>query len=228
MSLSPSVQARVSVLVVILETQLDRREESGAAGAFRARRSGFDVRTGVASAVCANPDSGTMSRIPKWKIEKTKVKVVFRLQFHATHIPQGWDKLFVSFIPIDTGKATAKTNKVNVRNGSCKWPDPIYETTRFLQDTRTKKYDEKHYKLVVAMGSSRSSLLGDVTINLSGFADALKPSSISLPLANCDFSTTLHVTVQLLTSKTGFREFEQQRELSVKGVQTISSHKNDP
>ncbi|URE45436.1 hypothetical protein MUK42_25166 [Musa troglodytarum] len=54
MSLSPSVQARVSVLVVILETQLDRREESGAAGAFRARRSGFDVRTGVASAVCAN------------------------------------------------------------------------------------------------------------------------------------------------------------------------------
>ncbi|XP_009381001.2 protein NETWORKED 1B-like [Musa acuminata AAA Group] len=169
-----------------------------------------------------------MSRIPKWKIEKTKVKVVFRLQFHATHIPQGWDKLFVSFIPIDTGKATAKTNKMNVRNGNCKWPDPIYETTRLLQDTRTKIYDEKHYKLVVAMGSSRSSLLGDVTINLAGFADALKPSSISLPLANCDFSTTLHVTVQLLTSKTGFREFEQQRELSVKGVQTISSHKNDP
>lgn len=27
-----------------------------------------------------------MSRITKWKIEKTKVKVVFRLQFHATHV----------------------------------------------------------------------------------------------------------------------------------------------
>lgn len=27
-----------------------------------------------------------MSRIPKWKNEKTKVKVVFRLQFHATHV----------------------------------------------------------------------------------------------------------------------------------------------
>ncbi|RZR75613.1 hypothetical protein BHM03_00000026 [Ensete ventricosum] len=54
MSLSPSVRARVSVHVVILEIQLDRREESGAAGAFRARRSGFDVRTGVASAVCVN------------------------------------------------------------------------------------------------------------------------------------------------------------------------------
>lgn len=27
-----------------------------------------------------------MSRIAKWKIDKTKVKVVFRLQFHATHV----------------------------------------------------------------------------------------------------------------------------------------------
>ncbi|WOL09418.1 sporulation-specific protein 15-like [Canna indica] len=169
-----------------------------------------------------------MSRIPKWKIEKTKVKVVFRLQFHATHVPQqGWDKLFVSFIPIDTGKATAKTNKVNIRNGNCKWPDPIYETTRLLLDARTKTYDEKLYRLVVAMGSSRSSFLGEVNINLADFADALKPSSVSLPLTNCDFGTTLHVTVQLLTSKTGFREFEQQRELSVKGIQMLSSPGND-
>ncbi|XP_009409150.2 sporulation-specific protein 15 [Musa acuminata AAA Group] len=169
-----------------------------------------------------------MSRIPKWKIEKTKVKVVFRLQFHATHIPQGWDKLFVSFIPIDTGKATAKTNKANVRNGICKWPDPVYETARLLQDTRTKNYDEKHYKLVVAMGSPRTSFLGEVNINLADFADALKPSSVSLPLNNCDFGTILHVTVQLLTSKTGFREFEQQHKLSIKGAQMISSHRNNP
>ncbi|XP_073117399.1 uncharacterized protein [Elaeis guineensis] len=168
-----------------------------------------------------------MSRIPKWKAEKTKVKAVFRLQFHATRIPQpGWDKLFVSFIPADVGKATAKTNKANVRNGNCKWPDPIYETTRLLQNTRTKNYDEKFYKLVVAMGSSRSSLLGEVSINLANFADALKPSSVALPLHGCDFGTVLHVTVQLLSSKTGFREFEQQRELSVKRFQTTSSQSN--
>jgi len=67
-------------------------------------------------------------------------------------IPQtGWDKLFISFIPADSGKATAKTTKANVRNGTCKWADPIYETTRLLQDIRTKQYDEKPYKLVVAM-----------------------------------------------------------------------------
>ncbi|XP_042462544.1 myosin heavy chain, cardiac muscle isoform-like isoform X2 [Zingiber officinale] len=170
-----------------------------------------------------------MSRIPKWKIEKTKVKVVFRLQFDATQIPQqGWDKLVISFIPIDTGKATAKTNKVSVRNGICKWPDPIYETTRLLQHAKTKTYDEKLYKLLVTMGSSRSSFLGEVNINLAEFADALKPSSVSLPLTNCDFGTILHITVQLLTSKTGFREFEQQRELSVRGIQMASGNKNYP
>ncbi|XP_030453539.1 protein MLP1 [Syzygium oleosum] len=164
-----------------------------------------------------------MSRISKWKPEKTKTKVVFRLQFHATHIPQtGWDKLFISFIPADSGKATAKTTKANVRNGTCKWADPIYETTRLLQDIRTRQYDEKPYKLVVAMGSSRSSLLGEATINLSDYADALKPSSVSLSLRGCDSGAILHVTIQLLTSKTGFREFEQQRELRERGLLTTS------
>ncbi|KAJ0987382.1 hypothetical protein J5N97_005738 [Dioscorea zingiberensis] len=168
-----------------------------------------------------------MSRVPKWKAEKTKVKVVFRLQFHASHIPQpGWDRLFVSFITADTGKVIAKTTKANVRNGNCKWSDPLYETTRLLQDTRTKNYDEKPYKLVVAMGSSRSSVLGEVNINLSDYADALKPSCVVLPLHGCDFGTVLHVTIQLLTSKTGFREFEQQRELNEKRFQAVPGHKS--
>ncbi|XP_057442265.1 uncharacterized protein LOC130733988 [Lotus japonicus] len=164
-----------------------------------------------------------MSRITKWKIEKTKVKVVFRLQFHATHIPQsGWDKLFISFIPADTGKATSKTTKANVRNGTCKWADPIYETTRLLQDVKTRQYEEKLYKLVVGMGSSRSSILGEANINLADFVDALKPTAVALPLNGSEPGITLHVTVQLLTSKTGFREFEQQRELRERGLQTTS------
>ncbi|XP_007018879.2 PREDICTED: restin homolog [Theobroma cacao] len=161
-----------------------------------------------------------MSRVTKWKIEKTKIKVVFRLQFHATHIPQsGWDKLHISFIPADSGKATLKTTKANVRNGTCKWADPIYETTRLLQDIKTKQFDEKLYKLLVAMGSSRSSLLGEATINLADYADASKPSIVALPLHSCDSGAILHVTVQLLTSKTGFREFEQQRELRERKLQ---------
>ncbi|KAL3514049.1 hypothetical protein ACH5RR_026766 [Cinchona calisaya] len=166
-----------------------------------------------------------MSRITKWKLEKTKVKVVFRLQFHATHIPQsGWDKLFISFIPADSGKATAKTTKANVRNGTCKWADPIYETTRLLQDAKSKQYDEKLYKLVVAMGSSRASILGEAMINLADYADALKPSAVALPLHGCNNGTALHVTIQLLTSKTGFREFEQQRDLRERALQTGDNH----
>ncbi|KAE9587162.1 putative EEIG1/EHBP1 domain-containing protein [Lupinus albus] len=162
-----------------------------------------------------------MSRVTKWKVEKTKVKVVFRLQFHATHIPQsGWDKLFISLIPVDTGKATAKTTKANVRNGTCKWSDPIYETTRLLQDIKTRQYEEKLYKLVVGMGTSRSNILGEANINLADFVDALKPTAVTFPLNGSEAGTTLHVTVQLLTSKTGFREFEQQRELREKGLQT--------
>ncbi|KAK8681730.1 hypothetical protein V6N13_054132 [Hibiscus sabdariffa] len=183
-----------------------------------------------------------MSRITKWKIEKTKIKVVFRLQFHATHIPQsGWDKLYISFVPADSGKTTAKTTKANVRNGTCKWADPIYETTRLLQDTKTKQFDEKHYKLVVAMGSSRFSLLGEATINLADYADASKPSVVPLPLLGCDSGAILHVraftflktffgdhvTVQLLTSKTGFREFEQQREVGESRLQ-VGPDRNSP
>ncbi|XP_073021991.1 uncharacterized protein [Primulina eburnea] len=162
-----------------------------------------------------------MSKITKWKLDKTKVKVVFRLQFHATHVPQnGWDKLFISFIPADSGKPTAKTTKANVRNGTCKWADPIYETTRLLQDSKSKQYDEKLYKLVVAMGASRASILGEATIDLSDHVDALKPSAVALSLHGCDFGTILHVTVQLLTSKTGFREFEQQRDHRERGLQS--------
>ncbi|XP_047978292.1 myosin-10-like [Salvia hispanica] len=169
-----------------------------------------------------------MSRISKWKLEKTKVKVVFRLQFHATHIPQtGWEKLFITFIPADTGKPTAKTTKANVRNGSCKWGDPIYETTRLLQDSKSKQYDEKLYKLVVAMGSSRASVLGEATINLADYVDASKPIVGAFPLHGCNFGTVLHITVQLLTSKTGFREFEQQRELREKGLESGADHHGD-
>ncbi|CAI9301802.1 unnamed protein product [Lactuca saligna] len=158
-----------------------------------------------------------MSRVTKWKVEKAKVKVVFRLQFHATQIPQsGWEKLFISFIPTETGKVIAKTSKANVKNGSCKWADPIYETTRLLIDSKSKQYDDKLYKLVVGMGTSRSSILGEATINLADYADASQPSVINLPLHGSDLGTILHVTVQLLTAKTGFREFEQQRD---KGLQ---------
>ena len=66
--------------------------------------------------------------------------------------------MFISFLPADSGKAIAKTTKANVRSGSCKWADPIYETTRLLQDIKTKQFDDKLYKLVVAMVGTIGSI----------------------------------------------------------------------
>ncbi|KAK4341413.1 hypothetical protein RND71_039914 [Anisodus tanguticus] len=173
-----------------------------------------------------------MSRITKWKLEKNKVKVVFRLQFNATHIPQtGWDKLFISFSPADSGKPIAKTTKANVRNGTCKWDDPIYETTRLLQDVKNKQFDEKLYKLVVAMGSSRSSVLGEATINLADYAEASKPSAVALPLQGCNAGTILHphdISYEQVTEGAfACREFEQQRELRERGLQSGYENKHD-
>ncbi|KAL9275774.1 hypothetical protein AKJ16_DCAP16448 [Drosera capensis] len=74
------------------------------------------------------------------------------------------------------------------------------------------------------MGSSRSSLLGEATINLADYVTAFKPTVVTLPLQGSDAGADLNVTVQLLTSKTGFREFEQQRELSERRLQTASDH----
>ncbi|KAL8144281.1 hypothetical protein V2J09_017313 [Rumex salicifolius] len=75
------------------------------------------------------------------------------------------------------------------------------------------------------MGSSRSSVLGEACIDLADYADASKPTVVQLPLkGSSDSGAILHVTVQLLTSKTGFREFEQQREISERGVQASSDH----
>ncbi|XP_047326611.1 protein Daple-like [Impatiens glandulifera] len=169
-----------------------------------------------------------MSRLNKSKFEKEKLKVVFRLQFHATHVLQaGWDKLFIYFIPVDSGKPKAKTTKVNVRNGQCKWADPIYETTRLIQNSKSKQYDEKIYKFVVAMGSSRSSILGEATINLADYANAFKPVVIPLPLDGCNCGAVLYVTIQLLNSKTGFREFEQQSEIRETGLQNNDLTEHD-
>ena len=47
----------------------------------------------------------------------------------------------------------------------------------------------------------------------------LKPYIVSLPLHGCNSRTVLHVIVQLLTSKNGFREFEQQGKLRETGLQ---------
>ena len=64
----------------------------------------------------------------------------------------------------------------------------------------------------MAIGSSRSNILGEANINLVDYSNTPKPSTVALLLHGCNSGTVLHVTVPLLTSKIRFREFEQQRE----------------
>lgn len=85
-------------------------------------------------------------------------------------IPQtGWEKLFISFITTESGKSTAKTTKANVRNGTCKWADPIYETTRLIQDAKSRQFEEKLYKLVVATVFSLSTSTVSILTLLNKF-----------------------------------------------------------
>ncbi|GJV25773.1 hypothetical protein Tco_1378468 [Tanacetum coccineum] len=55
-----------------------------------------------------------------------------------------------------------------------------------------------------AQGTSRSSILGEATIILADYSDASQTVAISLPLIRSDRGTILHVSVELLTAKTGF------------------------
>lgn len=42
-------------------------------------------------------------------------------------------------------------------------------------------------------GSSRSNVLGEANINLADHSDALKPSTVALPVHGCNSGTILHV-----------------------------------
>ncbi|CAM6024969.1 unnamed protein product [Sphagnum balticum] len=129
----------------------------------------------------------------KKKPEKAKEAIDFKLKFHATRVPlQGWEKLVISVVSLETRKAVAKTARAVVKNGNCQWQDPIVESTRLQLNQTTNEYEEKFYKLVVSSGSSRAGILGEALINLGEFADFNHPAQRALPLKNCNSGTVLH------------------------------------
>lgn len=73
------------------------------------------------------------------------------MSFMCMQLPQlGGDALMLSMIPADIGKPTLKLEKVKVRDGSCYWEKPLYETVKFSQDPKTGKFHEKIYHFIVA------------------------------------------------------------------------------
>ncbi|XP_057852911.2 uncharacterized protein LOC131063154 isoform X2 [Cryptomeria japonica] len=145
----------------------------------------------------------------KTRADKLPEIVDFRfLQFHATKIPNDWDKLVVSVISVETGKAIARTNKAIVRGGNCKWLEDVSESVRFLQDDNSRELEEKLYKFVVSMGSARLGILGEATVNLADYLNSKELIWIKLPLKKCNHGTILHVKIQCVTPRSGFRESE--------------------
>lgn len=62
----------------------------------------------------------------------------------------GGDSLVISVVPADVGKPTAKLEKSIVKDGCCYWEKPVYETVKFVRDSKTGKIHERIYKFVVS------------------------------------------------------------------------------
>ncbi|XP_039137404.1 myosin-3-like [Dioscorea cayenensis subsp. rotundata] len=121
-------------------------------------------------------------------------------------VPRGWDKLFVSIVSVETGKTIAKSSRTAVHGGTCQWTDSFSESIWVSQDGATKELEECLYKIVVAMGSSRSGVLGDVALNLTDYVHSRDSGLLSLPLERCNYGTILQIKVQCLSrTKSRFR-----------------------
>ncbi|XP_065858237.1 intracellular protein transport protein USO1-like isoform X2 [Euphorbia lathyris] len=158
-----------------------------------------------------------MFRSARWRSEKSKIKSVFKLQFHATQVSQlNVDALMISVVPGDVGKPTAKLEKGIIREGSCRWESPIYETVKFTQDARTAKINERLYHFIVSTGSSKINLIGEVSIDLATYAEATKASTVSLPLKNSKSNAVLHISIQRLQGNTNQRVVEETEDANIK------------
>ncbi|KAJ0431204.1 putative NT-type C2 domain-containing protein [Helianthus annuus] len=138
-----------------------------------------------------------MFKSSRWRSDKNRIKAVFKLQFHATQLPpNGGDAFTISVVPADVGKPTATLEKTKVKDGSCYWEKPHSQTVKFTRHHKTGKINENIYRFVVATGSSIFGVVGEVSLDFSCYAEATKPSSVSLPLKNAKSTSVLHVSVQ--------------------------------
>ncbi|XP_024993901.1 restin homolog [Cynara cardunculus var. scolymus] len=133
-----------------------------------------------------------------------------RLEFkfsglQALQVPKGWDKLSLSLISVETGKTIAKTGRAAVQNGICRWTENLSERIWVPHDDASKGLEQCLYKLFISMGSGRSSILGEVTVNLSGHFSSENSTSIAQPLKNCSHGTILQVEIQCLTPRANLR-----------------------
>ncbi|URD82167.1 ATP-dependent RNA helicase [Musa troglodytarum] len=104
-----------------------------------------------------------MFKAARWRSEKNKIKVVFRLQFQATQVPVlGSETVMVSLVPLDVGRPTVRSEKVAVMDGTCNWSNPIYETVSLACDPKSGKINEKFYQFLVSAQVTIQRMKGEV------------------------------------------------------------------
>ncbi|CAL0316939.1 unnamed protein product [Lupinus luteus] len=144
-----------------------------------------------------------MFRLHKLKSPKSGDRIEFRFSsFKATKVPKGWDKLYVYMFSVKNGKTIAKSNKVPVHDGSCQWSDTFSESIWVSRDNNSsKEADDCLLKIIVAMGSLRSGILGEATVNLATYMSSNAAIPLSIPLKKCNHGTVLQVTMQCTQGK---------------------------
>ncbi|XP_030926310.1 putative uncharacterized protein MYH16 isoform X2 [Quercus lobata] len=168
-----------------------------------------------------------MFRLHKTRHAKSGERVDFNFSnFKALQVPKGWDKLVVSIISVETGKTIAKSSKALVHNGSCQWTDSISETICFSQDDSSKELQDCFFKLVVSMGSARSGILGEATVNMTGYMSSPAPVPVSLRLKKCNHGTILQVKIHCLSPRTKPRD-EESKETNFHSDQESNFHDLD-
>ncbi|KAJ7952338.1 putative Myosin heavy chain-related protein [Quillaja saponaria] len=158
-----------------------------------------------------------MFKSARWRGEKNRIKAVFKLQFHVTQVLQpAVDALTLSIIPGYVGKPTTRLEKTTVRDGSCRWENPIYETVKFIQDPKTGKINERIYYFAVSTGLSKAGFFKEVSIDFADYAEATKSSSVSFPLKSSHCDAVLHVQIERIHENTDKREVEEYEDVKIK------------
>ncbi|KAL3625451.1 hypothetical protein CASFOL_030905 [Castilleja foliolosa] len=166
-----------------------------------------------------------MFKSARWRSEKNKVKIVFKLQFHAAKVPQVEnDALMVSVVPADAGKPTVKSDKALVRDGGCFWDNPVYESVKFNRDPKSGKIHERIYYFVVGTGSSsKSGVIGEASIDFSNYAETTKVYKASLPLKCSKMEAILNVSIQRMQESFDHREVEENEKLGKESNMSLAS-----
>ncbi|XWS48945.1 hypothetical protein CRYUN_Cryun13aG0120800 [Craigia yunnanensis] len=158
-----------------------------------------------------------MFKSARWRSEKNSIKAVFKLQFHATQVTQlNVQALMITVVPGDGGKPTIKLEKATIQGGNCRWENPVYETVKFVREPKTGKINERIYHFILSAGLGKEGLVGEASIDFAAYAEAIKTSTVSLPLKNSNSKAILHVSIQRLQQNADQREVEEIEDASIK------------